>query len=232
MTLDEHQKSELEGASLKAEIDDVAYRGTDGRPVWIGGYMPHTDDEGLKSMANWARIHYQYYLAFVERFMNRKGRVLDIGCGSGQSTAMLARYSVTAHGLDRDTKAIDFANKHNRITGATFACGKFPRALSPDERFDYIFCIETIEHVLHDEQMRFLTWALEMLTPDGMLFITTPNEQASGGAHVGIWDTEHRKKVVEHLGERAIYRGFISNIDPEAGFSDELQSHLVLVAKR
>jgi 2-polyprenyl-3-methyl-5-hydroxy-6-metoxy-1,4-benzoquinol methylase len=232
MILDEAHSSMLEGLAIKEEMDEVAYKGTDNRPVWVGPYMPMTPDPGLSAMASWARTHYKFYLAFVERFMDKKGIVLDIGCGAGQYTAMLARYAATARGLDHDTKAIDFAKKHNRTTGATFRWGNFPHAIKPSERFDYLFCIETMEHVWHDEQMVFLKAAFDVLSPDGMLFITTPNEQTSSGPHIGIWNTEHRKKVADHFGESVLYKGFISNQEPEKGFNDEPQSHLVLVVKK
>jgi 2-polyprenyl-3-methyl-5-hydroxy-6-metoxy-1,4-benzoquinol methylase len=232
MILDESKESLIESGDLAEEIHAVAYDGTDNRPVWVGGHRPRTTNEKIKYMEGWARAHYFFYLAFVERFMEKTGAVLDIGCGAGQYTAMLARYSITARGLDHDTKAIDFAKKYNRTTGATFRWGNFPHAIKPSERFDYLFCIETMEHVWHDEQMVFLKAAFDVLNPDGMLFITTPNEQASSAPHIGIWNTEHRQKVAEHFGESVLYKGFISNQEPEKGFNDEPQSHLVLVVKK
>ena len=164
--------------------------------------------------------------------MEKRGAVLDLGCGAGQNTAMLARYSRWAEGVDHDEKAIKFAMKHNTGSGAVFKWGSFPHCIKPSERFDYIFCIETMEHVHYGDQVKFLQSAIDLLSPEGRLFITTPNEEESSGHHIGIWSKKFRKEMLEFLGKRVAYHGFIDNQKPDAGFSDDPKSHLVLVIKR
>src|SRR3990167_335272 len=121
MTLDESAFSDVTDEKLCAEINDAAYHGADIRPAWIGAHRPRTEIESPQQMAGWARTHYDFYLNFVRDYMERRGDVLDIGCGAGQCTAMLARYANKALGVDSDKDVIAFALKHNIARDAFFA---------------------------------------------------------------------------------------------------------------
>ena len=149
MILDEAVFSDIDSDKYKKEIIDTAYHGADIRPAWIGAHRPRTSIEALRGIAHWAGVHYDYYLNFVRDYMERRGDTLDIGCGAGQSTAMLARYSDSAIGIDSDAAVIAFANKYN-AEQATFISSSFQDQVY--KSYDYIFCIETIEHVPYERQ--------------------------------------------------------------------------------
>lgn len=82
MILSEDLESAINDTSKLEELKAGAY-GNDNRPCWIGAYRPATTCEDLKGLANWAATHYAYYLTFVREFMERRGQILDIGCGCG-----------------------------------------------------------------------------------------------------------------------------------------------------
>ena len=225
MTLDESAFSDVTDEKLRAEINDAAYHGMDIRPAWIGAHRPRTEIESLKQMAGWASTHYDFYLNFVREFMERRGDVLDIGCGAGQATAMLARYADSAAGIDSDESVVAFANKHNSAT-ARFIYGAFPsKVFSGGDRFDYIFCVETMEHLPYEQQHYFIARALKMLRDGGRMFITTPNESSASPPHIGIWTKEWTQGMVAHLGERIVKRGYFSNTNPAAGMLETGSHH-------
>jgi SAM-dependent methyltransferase len=222
--LDEAAFSDITDPALKQEVRDAAYHGVDIRPAWIGARRPRTEIDGLKDIAHWASVHYDYYLNFVRDHVNKIGDVLDIGCGAGQATAMLARYAGRSVGIDSDENVIEFARKHNTGSGATFIHGAFPSKALNDRHFDYIFCVETMEHLPYDQQQYFLTRALGLLHPDGRMFITTPNEPSASPPHIGIWTKEWVGHMTQHLGPRIEARGYFSNTQP-VGMQQEPASH-------
>lgn len=231
LTLDEDSTSTLSDEKLADVLALVSYRGTDNRPAWIGGYRPASDVAQLQGHANWAATHYDFYLNFVRDYVERLGTILDIGCGAGNNTAMLARYGESALGLDSDPLAVAFATKHNRGTGAAFIMMAFPEGADTKHKFDYIFSIETLEHINYDKQRAFLDAALGLLKSGGRMFITTPNEECAGGTHVGIWTKQWTEDMKKHLVTRIERYGYFNNLNSGAGFNAVASSHHALVLR-
>jgi SAM-dependent methyltransferase len=78
-------------------------------------------------------------------------RVLDLCCGTGYGTAILAERAGIVHGVDIDVGTVDLAAATvGRETGATFEARDamaFLRAEDLAERFDAIVCFEGLEHL-------------------------------------------------------------------------------------
>lgn len=78
-------------------------------------------------------------------------RVLDLCCGSGYGTAILAERAGIVHGVDVDMATVDIATATvGRDTEATFEARDalaFLRAEDLAERFDAIVCFEGLEHL-------------------------------------------------------------------------------------
>jgi SAM-dependent methyltransferase len=74
-----------------------------------------------------------------------KGRVIDLACGVGYGTSILAAAGCKAIGFDRNSEAIGYARKHYAATGAEFTCAE---AIQIDKgQADAVVCFETIEHI-------------------------------------------------------------------------------------
>jgi len=220
--LDEAEASVIDDPKLMKQICIASA----GKPAWIGSRRPETNlDVGVGGSRVWASVHYRFYLNFVEHFMERRGRVLDIGCGNGQNTAMLGRYSEYVEGIDPD---VEFASKYNAGEWVKFIKGRFPENINRESRYDYIFCVETIEHVPYDEQEGFIGVALGLLAPNGMMFITTPNEQSAGGDHKGIWTNDIARNRVFKFHNHVVCYGFFSNANP-VGICSHGASHRMMV---
>lgn len=98
-----------------------------------------------------------------------QGRVIDLACGVGYGTAILAKSGCVALGFDRDPEAIAYARKHYADGGATFKCQEAAR-VDPGPA-DAAVCFETIEHLKHPEPV---LRKLHELAP--RLLASVPNE--------------------------------------------------------
>ncbi|UFJ39472.1 class I SAM-dependent methyltransferase [Brevibacillus humidisoli] len=122
----------------------------------------------------------RYYFAtpYVE------GRVLDLACGVGYGTHMMAKTckkeAAEIVGVDVDPETIQYANKtynHPLITYQT-ADALDPELPQKLGLFDTIVSFETIEHL--DDDQRFMASLYEMLRPGGTLVLSSPFGQGRG----------------------------------------------------
>ncbi len=101
----------------------------------------------------------------------RKGKILDIGCGSGDTLSLLQSVGWECYGLDIDTHAIDAAHKRglkHAALGSYEAMKKYQ-----DNFFDVIRLYHVIEHL--PDPSDCLKLARKKLKPGGEIIIGTPN---------------------------------------------------------
>ncbi|SDI36679.1 Methyltransferase domain-containing protein [Alteribacillus persepolensis] len=112
------------------------------------------------------------------------GRVLDIACGAGYGTKMVAKtrkkYISNIYGVDIDADVIRYANKMYYHPLLAFHTGD---VLKPDlvkeiGTFDTVISFETLEHVPDDRQ--FLQRILSLVKPGGTLIVSTPFGKGRG----------------------------------------------------
>ena len=117
------------------------------------------------------RAAYEYAAARVAR-----GRVLDLGCGSGYGTARLAESGALVVGLDRIAP-----DAGNRASGARFVRGDL-RGLPLRERsFDLVVSFQVIEHL--EDPGPYLRAIAGFLREGGLAILTTPNLPMSDGVN-------------------------------------------------
>lgn len=100
----------------------------------------------------------------------RDGKILDIGCGDGDTLVMLKKLGWETYGLDIDSQAVEIAKKR----GINAKLGTF-REISkyPDNYFDAIRLYHVIEHI--DNPSECLSLIRKKLKREGELLIGTPN---------------------------------------------------------
>ena len=107
------------------------------------------------------------------------GAWLDVGCGSGYFSRLLAGRGAEVTGLDGSAEMISAAKALQKPTELRF---KMPRyevqnievLNQREDRFDGVICLNVIEY-LHDPEIRFADLA-SMLRPGGTLVISAPNK--------------------------------------------------------
>lgn len=100
-------------------------------------------------------------------------RVLDIGCGAGYGTHLLAEQAAEAIGVDIDAEAIERARKSYRRANLSYDVADCYGLPFSDGEFDAIVANEMIEHI--DRQADFLREAKRVLKPGGLFIVSTPN---------------------------------------------------------
>jgi 2-polyprenyl-3-methyl-5-hydroxy-6-metoxy-1,4-benzoquinol methylase len=102
-------------------------------------------------------------------------RVLEVAAGDGALSACLAArgISVAVNDLRADTLTSTIANFQTRDLISVLPGNLFE--LDPNEtgRFDLVIATEVVEHIAHTDD--FLRHLARFLTPNGRIFLTTPN---------------------------------------------------------
>jgi 2-polyprenyl-3-methyl-5-hydroxy-6-metoxy-1,4-benzoquinol methylase len=103
------------------------------------------------------------------------GKLLDIGCGSGQFLQQMQLYGWEVEGVDFDSKAVEGVKKRY---GFNVHVGSLESIGYPDNSFDAITMSHVIEHV-HDP-VALLKECYRILKPTGYLVAVTPNINSWG----------------------------------------------------
>jgi SAM-dependent methyltransferase len=97
------------------------------------------------------------------------GRILDVGCGTGDLAAVFARRGWQACGIEPSTQAARFA----RDAGVDVVNGTLEDAPWADGSFDAIVFNHSLEHI--DDPADAVARAARLLRPGGLLAIAVPN---------------------------------------------------------
>ena len=109
---------------------------------------------------------------------------LDVGCGTGYGTAVLARSARRVLALDVSAESVAFAKENYAAPNVDFLVSDCRQIPLGAETVDAAVCFEVIEHLA--EQTSLLQEIRRVLRPDGVLVISTPNR---------IYYTEERKET-------------------------------------
>ena len=146
-------------------------------------------DEGKIDIENNVFRRYDHSLRHVVpwlcRHIDLKGKkVLEIGCGTGSSTAALAHYVQQIEGYDIHSLAVQGATKRMKIMGLdnvhlhTIDENSLIARLTEDaeSKYDIILLFAVLEHQTVSERHHTLQTCWDLLAGDGiMVVIDTPN---------------------------------------------------------
>ncbi len=164
--------------------------------------------------ADWIWAHHLRRYEFAGAWVAGK-TVIDLGCGTGYGTRMLAQQGRAASvtGLDVFSKAIDGARAAGTDKRVHFAVADLddPEALSPyRSTFDIAVCFEVIEHVRRPQAL--LENAARALRDEGLLIISTPSRRLNSpwrGPLDEPLNEFHIREFLPREFERLVKRSFV-----------------------
>lgn len=115
------------------------------------------------------RDHVARYEWLADR-LPEKSRVLDVACGVGYGSLILAESGFRVVAVDRDAEAIAYAKEHYAHNLVTYLCRDATR-IGTVPPLDVVACFETLEHLT--EPLAFLR---ELRSVAPRLFVSVPNE--------------------------------------------------------
>ena len=145
----------------------------------IGQYYPESHPSFSCSIASrknaLRRLDHRYgqlkRVRFVRRFC-RQGKLLDVGCGTGDFLSEMGRIrGWQVVGVEPNRYACGYAQ---HVLGVDVVCGTLGTAPLADSTFDIVTMWNTLEHV-HDP-MNNLVQAYRVLYPGGFLIFSVPVE--------------------------------------------------------
>ena len=163
------------------------------------------------SPADVAYEHWHRYF-YAQPFVRGKD-VLDIACGSGYGSALLAESAASVTGVDIDPATIAYCQSiyvRDNLRFLQGAVSSIP--VEGEAAFDVIVCFETIEHVEAPDQTAFLREVKRLLRPGGLLIISTPDAIAYNSRQDRYKNEFHRHEFgrAEFLD---FLRGAFRNVD-------------------
>jgi len=159
----------------------------------------------------WHRMKRSIVSAAINAFADPlPGPVLEVGCGAGRTSSLLASTGARVVAADRLSAAVAFARAHSGCLGTTFdASGKWPFR---EKSFGSVVMLDVLEH-LQDDSLA-LHEAARVLKPDGRLILTVPAHPFLFSAWDDAWGHERRYsyrmllRLAKAHGFSAIHAGF------------------------
>jgi ubiquinone/menaquinone biosynthesis C-methylase UbiE len=142
-------------------------------------------------------------------------RVLDVGCGTGYFTRLMARAVApdgTAHGVDPAGEAIEHARGVTRLDNCTFGGGVAEALDAPDGAYDVVVSSLMIHHLPEALRHRAIDEMFRVLRPGGSVLIAEFRPPAS---RIG------RRVITKLTGHDAMAENRVDLLEPmirKAGF--------------
>lgn len=118
---------------------------------------------------------HKFETIFSKIKLDKSKSILDIGCGPGTFLSMMDGKYKLAYGIDIAKKQVGFAKKNFRGKNLFWKAAELKDMGFKKRTFDYVFMIELIEHLEHDEMKKLIKRIKPLLKKSGYLIITTPN---------------------------------------------------------
>ena len=136
--------------------------------------LPFTGERFIPGVQGEIWIEHWHRYHFAARWAVGK-RVLDVACGEGYGSALLAKRAAHVTGIDVAEAAVAHARgaygTQPNLEFATASCTQLP--LAP-QSVDVVVSFETVEHI--ESQEEFLAEVDRVLVPGGTFILSCPNK--------------------------------------------------------
>lgn len=156
---------------------------------WLPGYTDSETDFDHRQRYDW-----------VNQFVHHK-RVLDMACGTGLGSLIMASEGKAAHvlGCDIEADAIRYASIKHRHPNLTYACHD-ATTFRGKEKYDVVVSFETVEHIpstgLYLETIKY------HMKDDAIFIVSTPisdqdtNERPANSFHFREWGFKKFQEMI------------------------------------
>jgi SAM-dependent methyltransferase len=139
----------------------------------------YTQEEGLIERWQWNDPALRNLSDVVLSLLRgERGRVLDLGCGSGRFSAVLAAAGFKVDGVDIEERAVTIGQRIMARRGLdahlyTADMGNLPPSVAAGG-YDIVVCLEVLEHV--SDWRELLASGGRLLRPGGILVVSVPRD--------------------------------------------------------
>jgi len=163
------------------------------------------------------------YYKFAAKLIGVEKNVIDIGCGEGLGTWVLAKECGHAVGVDFDKDAIQTARSNWPSSQVRFTDCDFMKI--EDACYDAIVAFDVIEHILPVNSPDFFNKVSNNIAHDGLFIVGTPNEtshmyanEVTRKGHINLFSgqrlEEQMREVFHHVfmfgaNDEVIHTGFL-----------------------
>lgn len=172
-------------------------------------YFPCKETEGGFT----EREHWQRYY-FAQELFDKNSRVLDIACGGGYGSDLLAQKLKYVIGIDISEEAVMYSSKKYIRDNLHFLVGDVSNIPLDDCSVDGIVSFETIEHVDEQMQIEFLKESKRILRDDGIFVVSCPNKPIASDFAYKLWGYKniYHKKEYEIDAFEQLLKNFYKNV--------------------
>ena len=158
----------------------------------LDSYKPYSELPSFKSWIDGAR-------SFAFRWVPSNVRVLDIGCGFGETLGYHKARGCDVYGVEADENIRRVAEKFDFKVHV----GLFDPSIYEPEFFDYVTLDQVIEHVT--DPLQVLKDIATVMKRDGTLILSTPNANGWGSRFFGRrWIHWHTPYHLQFFSEKSM----------------------------
>lgn len=155
----------------------------------------------------------------IDQALSRRGRLLEIGCGTGRFLKLASDIGWEVCGTEISQAFQSYAGRNFRLD--IRLAPKLADAHFPEEAFDVIYCAHVCEHLL--DPMASVLEMRRILKRTGVLLIEVPNQFRSLRDRLRKWAI----RIGGRRGEGKIYTRYISSLHHVFFFSPKTLTTMV-----
>jgi glycosyltransferase involved in cell wall biosynthesis/SAM-dependent methyltransferase len=157
--------------------------------------MEFTGERFIPTVKGKIRLEHYHRYAVAQQLARGKD-VLDVACGEGYGSVLLAETALSVSGVDVSGEAVVHARACYQNSNLKFYQSSATQLPFDAASFDLVVSFETIEHLLEQDEM--LNEIERVLRPEGVLIISSPNrpvfrEESNEQNHFHVKELDFRE---------------------------------------